>query len=204
MFSQIGAKLPWEFQFVIGASLPIDIKNDNDADLSFGSGTDISILYHFSDQYFTCFKFNYSKHKYSDLYSLNAFPDIRSHYFVPMIGKIQNYNKFYFEEKIGFGMLYARTPAYLSQKIGEYYFGKSSDESRTFIGEFNFLGAYNFTDRFSMILNAGLKFSEIKWEIRYNGFIESDLGLDYVLTDSYVQRVIYFPFSLSVGVAYKL
>jgi len=204
MFGQSDTKLPWEIQFVIGASLPIDIKNDNDADLSFGSGTDISILYHFSDQYFTGFKFNYTKHKFSDLYSLNAYPDIRCHYFLPMIGKFQNYNKFYFEEKIGIGMFYARTPAYLSQKIGEYYIGKSSDESRTFIGEINFLSAYNFTNRFSIILNAGLKFSEIKWEIRYNSFVESDLGLDYILTDSYVQRVIYFPFSLSMGVAYKL
>ncbi len=196
--------LPWEIQFVVGSSIPIDIKNENAANLNGGTITDLSINYHFSDQYFVSLKFNYSKHKYSDQYSLNAYPVIRSHYFAPMIGQRQKSGKFYFEEKIGFGMLYARTPAYLSQKIGEFYFGKSSDASRTFIAEFNFLAAYHFTERFSLMVDVALKYSEIKWDIRYNSFVETDLGLEYILTDSYEQKVIYFPVGMSLGVAYHL
>ncbi len=196
--------LPWELQFTLGSALPLGVNNMNGADLDLGPNTEFSINYHFSDQYFASVKFSYAKHEFSDQYSLNAYPKVRTHYFMPMIGKSQMAGNFHFEEKIGFGMFYARIPAYLSQKIGEYYFGKSADESRTFIGECNFMAAYNFTDRFSVLLNVALKYSEIKWEIRYNSFIETDLGLDYILTDSYKQRVIYFPVAMSLGVAYHL
>ncbi len=204
MKAQNDTLMPWELQLTMGSALPLEINNMNGADLDLGTNTEFSINYHFSDQYFASVKFSSAKHEFSDQYSLNAYPKVRTHYIIPMIGKSQTIGKFHLEEKIGFGMFYARIPAYLSQKIGEYYFGKSADESHTFIGEFNFLTAYNFTERFSVIMNVALKYSEINWNIRYNGFVETDLGLDYILTDSYEQRVNYFPVAMSLGVAYHL
>ena len=202
--AQADTILPWEIQFVMGAAIPINLENENAVKLSTGRFAELSVNYHFSKNYFTCLKLNYAKHDFSDIYSLNAYPVLRSHYFVPMIGKFQNFNKFYYQAKVGFGMLYARSPAYLSQKIDNYYIGKSSDESRTFIGECNFLGGYNFNEHLSLILNTSIKCSEIRWDIRYNTFTESDLGLEYVSTGSYREKIIYFPVSLSVGVAYRL
>ncbi len=195
---------PWEFRFIMGCSIPIDIKNDNAANVDAGVNTEISVNYHISNQYLVSIKYNYTQHAFSDLYSLNAYPIIRSHYFLPMFGKVQEFEKFSCEENIGFGMLYARIPAYLSQKIGEYYFGKLGDESRNFICEFDFTGSYQFTKHFNILLNTALKFSKIKWNINYNGFVESDIGLHYISSDSYVQNVYYFPFAISLGVAYKL
>ena len=155
-------------------------------------------------KYFVTLKVNYAKHIYTDIYTLNAFPIMRSKSFMPMFGILQKSGKFFFEEKFGYGMLYARIPAYLSQKVGEYYFGKLSDESRTLIGEFNFSTAYYLTDHFALVINSAIKFSQINWDITYNTFVESDIGLEYFMTDMYNQKLYYFPVSLTFGVTYRL